>query len=217
MTYTWLFMFMPSIPLDQSSLVVGWSFYNSKNSEPNGSASPFGRRNKKTFSYLWARIRAPYSAIAIARPYARRSPCRNPLPNGKNKMAGATLRASTNNSDTFCHTSAVSRISTPALAPPLASAKLVAKYTNADLQRAIKLALKLFVQGQQQAQSQIAPPALETQERPLKARFPDLYYNNLYMDCYWFCQQCKDHFKTAKAKRPNKIPFAALFLRGLVI
>ena len=31
-----------------------------------------------------------------------------------------------------------------------------------------------------------------------------------------FCQQCKDHFETARAKGPKKIPFAALFLRGSV-
>ena len=36
------------------------------------------------------------------------------------------------------------------------------------------------------------------------------------MDCYRFCQQCKDHFKTARAKRPNRIPFPASFLRGSV-
>lgn len=41
-----------------------------------------------------------------------------------------------------------------AVAP--ASAKLITKYINVDLQRAIQLALNLFVQGQQQAQSQIA-------------------------------------------------------------
>ena len=33
----------------------------------------------------------------------------------------------------------------PALIPPFALAKLMAKYTNADLQRANKLALELFV------------------------------------------------------------------------
>ena len=36
------------------------------------------------------------------------------------------------------------------------------------------------------------------------------------MDCYRFCQQCKDYFEIAGAKRPNRIPFAALFLRGSV-
>ena len=36
--------------LNQPSLIVGWPFYNSKNSKPNRSASQFGRRNKKTFN-----------------------------------------------------------------------------------------------------------------------------------------------------------------------
>ena len=110
----------------------------------------------------------------------------------------------------------MSRVSTLAPAPSPALTKLVAKYTDADLQKATKLALELSVQGQQQAQSQMAPPPLEPQERLLKAQFPDLYYGTSHIDCYWFCQQCKDHFEITGAKGPNKIPFAALFLGGLV-
>ena len=149
-------------------------------------------------------------------PPTRQSPCRNLLSAGEDKIAGAALGAPTNDSGTPSHTPAVSRVPTPAPAPPLALAKLVAKYTDADLQRATKLAPESFVQGQQQAQSQMAPLALKPQERPLKARFLDLYYGNSYMDCYWFCQQCKDHFEIVGAKGPNRIPFAALFLRGSV-
>ena len=37
------------------------------------------------------------------------------------------------------------------------------------------------------------------------------------MDCYRFCKQYKDYFESARAKGPNKIPFAALFLCRLVI
>ena len=37
------------------------------------------------------------------------------------------------------------------------------------------------------------------------------------MDCYRFCQQCEDHFETAGASKPNRIPFAALFLRWSVV
>ena len=62
----------------------------------------------------------------------------------------------------------------------------------------------------------MAPLALEPRERPLKAWFPDIYYHNSHMDCYRFCQQYEDYFKTAGAKEPNKIPFAALFLHGSV-
>ena len=57
----------------------------------------------------------------------------------------------------------------------------------------------------------------EPPKQLLKAQFIDVYYGNLHMDCYWFFQQCKDYFKTVGNKKPNRIPFAALFLRGLVI
>ena len=156
-------------------------------------------------------------AIAIAGSRAWWNPCWNPLPAGKDKLAGAAPGAPTNENGTLSHTPAVLPIPAPAPAPPLALTKLVAKYTDANLQLATKLALELFVQGQQKGQSQIAPPALELQEKPFKAWFADLYYGNLHMNCYWFCQQCKDHFEIARAKRPNRIPFAASFLHGSVI
>ena len=53
----------------------------------------------------------------------------------------------------------------------------------------------------------------EPRERPLKARLSDLYYEDLHIEYYWFCQQCEDHFNTARAKGSNQIPFAASFLR----
>ena len=145
----WLLPFMLSIPLNQPSLVIGWPFYNSKSFKPNGSASPFGIRNKKTFSYLWVLVKATHSVIAMAGPRACQSSCRKLLPAGEEELAGASLGALTNDNGTLSQTPAVSHVPTPAPAPLLAPIKLVAKYTNADLQRAIKLALKLFVQGQQ--------------------------------------------------------------------
>ena len=69
----------------------------------------------------------------MAKPRTRQSFYLNPPPAGKDELAEATLRAPTNDSGTFSHTSAISRIPTPALGPPLAPAKLVAKYTNMDL------------------------------------------------------------------------------------
>ena len=149
-------------------------------------------------------------------PRTRQSPCLNPPPAGEDELAGAVLEAPINDNSTFSYTPAESHVPTPAPAPLFAPGKLLAKYSDAVLQKATKLALELFVQGQQQAQSQMATPALEPREWPLKARFLDFYYCNSHIDCYQFCQQCKDHFKTAKAKGPNKIPFAALFLHGLV-
>ena len=36
------------------------------------------------------------------------------------------------------------------------------------------------------------------------------------MECYHFCQKCKDHFKTSGATGMNHTPFAASFLRGSI-
>ena len=49
-------------------------------------------------------------------------------------------------------------------------------------------------------------------ERLFKAWLPDLYYRNSHIKYYRFCQQCEDHFDTARAKGSNRIPFAASFL-----
>ena len=83
----------------------------------------------------------------MARPCACQSRRLNPPPDNKDKLAGAASEAPTNDSGTPFHTPVMSYV--PTLAPALlfALAKLVAKYTNADLQRATKLALKLFIQG----------------------------------------------------------------------
>ena len=129
-------------------LVLGWPFYNSKSFKPNGSASLFGRKNRKNFSYLWALVRATYFAIAMGGTCACQSFWQNPPPAGKDELAEAASGAFTNDGGTFSHTSVVSSVPTPAPATPLASAELVAKYINADLQKATKLALEVFVQSQ---------------------------------------------------------------------
>ena len=59
------------------------------------------------------------------------------------------------------------------------------------------------------------PPPAE-RERFLKAKVLEVYYGKSYMDCYHFCQQCKDHFETAGATGTNRTPFAAFFLRGSI-
>ena len=75
--------------------------------------------------------------------------------------------------------------------------------------------MKAYLENQNQALPP-APIQAEFQEQPLKARFPNLYYGNSHLDCYRFCQQCEDHFETAGANGPNRISFAASFLRGVV-
>lgn len=67
----------------------------------------------------------------------------------------------------------------------------IAKYTEEDLQRILKTVLEARAPAP-------APIPEGPRERPLKARFPDIY---------------RGHFATAGAKGPNRIPLAASFLR----
>ena len=68
--------------------LVGWPFYNSKSFTQEVSR-PIWKKNKEDFSYLLKALdRAPYLANAMARPPACCSPCQNPLPAGKDKLAG---------------------------------------------------------------------------------------------------------------------------------
>ena len=100
---------------------------------------------------------------------------------------------------------------TPALASALGPP---GRYTDKNLQRATKLALELFVKGQKFGQLQANSTS---RKQPLKVRFLDLYYRNSHLDSYCFCQQCKDHFKTAGTNRPNQVLFAALFLCRVIV
>ena len=120
-------------------------------------------------------------------------------------MAGPRTRrntggALTDSSGTFVPTPTVSRAFTSALvqtpiltkvfapiqAPfstlaPASALSLPRRYINKDLQRAIKLALELFVKGQEYGQLQAnSTPCKQL----LKAWFPDLYYKNSHLNCY---------------------------------
>ena len=88
---------------------------------------------------------------------------------------------------------------------PSAIELLVAKYTEEDLQRIFRTILEAR-----------APSSDGVCEKPLKAKSPDVYRGKSHMECYNFCQQCEDHFATAGAKGPNRIPFAASFLRDRI-
>ena len=69
----------------------------------------------------------------------------NPLLGSEDELTKAALETLTNDNCTLSHILAMSHIPISALALPLIPAKLVAKYTNVNLYRAIKLALELFV------------------------------------------------------------------------
>ena len=138
------------------------------------------------------------------------SPWSNPPPTGKDELAGGAPRAPTKGSGIPTPISAASRALTPAPAPTFAPG-LPGLYTDMDLQRATKLALKLFVKGQKHGQANFAP-----REKALKARNPNLYYGSLHMECYYFCQQCEDYFDTAGAMGSQRVSFAASFLQNRI-
>ena len=53
-------------------------------------------------------------------------------------------------------------------------------------------------------------------DRPLKSRNLDLYYGYTHIEHYYFCQQCKDHFKFAGFLGHKRMPFAAEFLKDRI-
>ncbi len=65
-----------------------------------------------------------------------------------------------------------------------------------------------------------AVPAIEAKDnadRLLKPRNPDLYYSQLHMECYYFCQQYKNHFKVVGSLGHKRVPFAAGFLKSCIL
>ena len=116
-------------------------------------------------------------------PCARRSVCQNPRPAGEDKLVSAAL---TEGSGTPTPTPVVSH----ALTPTPATTPVVTPSLDNEL---FKQFMKAYLEAQVPAQ--IAP---EIDPKPckqlVKAKFPDLYYGNLHMDCYQFWQQYKNHF-----------------------
>ena len=133
---------------------------------------------------------------------ARRSPCVNTLvdPDGElNELAGAQGQARRSNTGS-------DEAPTEALTPPEASTPPLVPPTSEDL---FTKFMKVFMETTQ-------AQATEPRERPLKARTPETYSGKSHMDCYHFCQQCEDYFKTSGASGMNRTPFAATFLYGAI-
>ena len=153
----------------------------------------------------------------MARPLACHSARQNPPPTGKNKPAGP---ASTKGSDIYTPVPAMSRAPTPALAsapvlpltPAPADANATVRYLEADLQQIFRTVLEVRPLAPAPAPQPLVFPDGPC-ERPLKARFLELYCGKTHIECYNFIQQYEDHFATAGAKGRNRVPFAATFLR----
>ena len=133
--------------------------------------------------------------------------------NGKDKLAEAFTER--NSIPAVCR--ALTLAPAQALAPTPALASTLdppERYIDEDLLTATKLALKLFIKGQEHGQLQAN---FTPREQSLKAWFSELNYGNFHLDCYRFCQQCKDDFEIARANKLNRVLFAALFLRRAMI
>ena len=144
---------------------------------------------------------------------------RNPPLTDKDKLARAAPGpAFTEGSNTSTPAPVASRVPTPTSPPdtpvaaPSSAPTLAATAPPLD-NELFKQFMKAYLEAQVPGRTEVDP---EPREQPLKARFPDFYYSNSQIDCYQFCQQGEDHFKTAGAKKPNRIPFAASFLCGSV-
>ena len=107
----------------------------------------------------------------MAKPPASYSFCWNPLPIGKDELADTTP---TESSGTPTPTTVVSRAPTPTPATALVVAlSLDNKLCNQFI--------KAYLETQVLSRTEVDP---EPCKQPLKARFRDLYYGNLHMNCY---------------------------------
>ncbi len=71
-----------------------------------------------------------------------------------------------------------------------------------------------------QAPAALAAPATtarDNTDRLFKPQNPDIYYGNLHIECYYFYQQCEDHFKVAELLGHKRTFFAAGFLKDRIL
>ena len=111
----------------------------------------------------------------MAGPYACRSACQSFPSTGKDKVVGA---AATEGSGILTPTSVVSHAPTPAPA----TAPVIAPSLDNKL---FKQFMKAYLEAQMPSRTEIE---LKPCKQPLKGWFLDLYYGNLHINCYRFCQ-----------------------------
>ena len=161
------------------------AFYNSKNSKLNRSASPFRRKDLTTF-------KSSHLASSMAQSSARCSPCQN-LHNGKDELAGKTPTKSNNRctpapAAIYASTPAVALVVAPLVASSSANSSVVG-YLKDDLQQIFRTVLDFKPLAPVPALVVAAAPHYESpRERPLKAWFPDIYWDKTHLKCYNFFQ-----------------------------
>lgn len=74
--------------------------------------------------------------------------------------------------------------------------------------------MKTFIERVQALATLIAPAIklIDNSDKFLKPQNLNLYYCYLYIECYYFCYQYKDHFEIAVSLDHKYIPFATDFL-----
>ena len=155
----------------------------------------------------------------MAESSACRNLCQNP-DDGKDELAGET---STKGSNRCTPVPAATRAFTPAvvlvvalLAASGSANSSVVRYSENELQRILRTGLDSRPLALVPTPAVGAAPHREsTRERPLKARFLDIYRGKTHLEYYNFFQQCEDHFATAKATGPNQVPFTITFLKDI--
>ena len=128
-------------------------------------------------------------------------PCGNFFPNPgptKSLYLGSTSPALSCN-PTLGPTLVFALIPTPVPAPAL-----VPVTTN----ELFKCFMKAYLKSNQEPKQLLAE-----YKQPFKTKISEVYYGKLHIDCYHFCQFCKDQFETAKATRPTGL-FLQLFFSG---
>ena len=123
----------------------------------------------------------------MAGPRICRSPRRNSPSSRKDELARGSPGALTKDSNIPTPFPAISQAQTPTFTPAPAPAPLNSTYTNVDLQKAVKLALELFIQSQAYAQGLASTGQNKALDRSLKVKKLDLYYRGLHTECYYFC------------------------------
>ena len=155
----------------------------------------------------------------MAQSFVCRSLCQNPH-DGKKKLAGGTPTKKSNCRNSAPTTSRTSTSAVPPVVAPLAAFgsadSFVVRYLKDDLQRIFRTVL-----NSRPLAPVLAPTATPhykgPRERPLKAWFPDIYWDKTHLECYNFLQKCEDHFATAGATGSNRVLFAATFLKDTAL
>ena len=89
----------------------------------------------------------------------------------------------------------------------------VPKYSKDNLQWIFKAVLEAWAPALASAS---APVVFEVLWEKLKARFPSVYREKSYIDCYNFCQQCEDYFAIKEITESIQISYAASFFRDWI-